>query len=222
MPPASFTTAARRRPRLSRDRILRTALRMADRDGLEAVTMRRLGPALRVEPMSLYKHVANKEDVLDGLADLVTAEFEVPAADLDWRTAIRRSAISVHATLLRHPWAGPLIESRVNLGPARLRYADAFIGTLAGAGFPLPVVGWAFVAIDSHTYGFVLQELGPFRPEDARASARSIADALPAGAYPSLARLTLAVADEPEAFALRFEFGLDLLLDGLGRLRPAG
>jgi AcrR family transcriptional regulator len=221
MPPP--TPTARRRPRLTRDRILRTALQLADREGLEAVTMRRLGPALHVEAMSLYKHVAHKEDLLDGLAELVATEFEVPPAGADWRAAIHRSATSVYEALLRHPWAGPLLESRVHLGPARLRYVDAFIGTLVAAGFPMPVVGWAFVAIDSHTYGFVLQELAwPFRSSEARVSAGELAAALPVDAYPSLAGLAMAVVEEPDAFPLRFEFGLDLLLDGLERLRPTG
>ena len=125
--------------------------------------MRRLGQVLRVEAMSLYKHVANKDDILDGIADLVMGDFEVPSGDVDWKTAIRRSAISAHQVLLGHPWASSLIESRLNAGPARLRYLDAVIGVLAAAGFPMPIVIRAIMALDSHTYGFVLQELAwPF------------------------------------------------------------
>src|SRR3990172_10885512 len=132
-------TATRRRP-LSRDRVLRSAIRLADEGGLESVSMRRLGQALGVEAMSLYKHVANKDDILDGIADLVMGDFEVPSGDVDWKTAVRRGAISAHQVLLRHPWASSLIESRLNAGPARLRYVDAMIGVLSAAGFAMPLV----------------------------------------------------------------------------------
>ncbi len=213
-------TAARRRKPLSRDRVLRAAVRLADEGGLESVSMRRLGQALRVEAMSLYKHVANKDDILDGIADLVMSDFEVPSSDADWKAAIRRGAISAHQVLLRHPWASSLIESRVNAGPARLRYLDAVIGVLSAAGFSMPIVSRAVMALDSHIYGFALQELAwPFDVEDAPQAAATFARGLPAGDYPNLVAMAEMVTTAPDGVQVDFEFGLDLILDGLERLR---
>jgi AcrR family transcriptional regulator len=211
--------ATRRKP-LNRERILRAAIRLANEGGLESVSMRRLGQALRVEAMSLYKHVANKDDILDGMADLVTSDFEVPAREVDWKTAIRRSAISAHGILLRHPWASSLIESRVNAGPARLRYLDAVIGILVAAGFSMPLVLRAIMALDSHTYGFVLQELAwPFDVEHAPEAAATFARELPAGEYPHVLAMAEMVTTAPRGVPVDFEFGLDLILDGLERLQ---
>jgi len=216
-PPAR--AAARRRP-LSRDRVLRAAIRLADEGGLESVSMRKLGQVLRVEAMSLYKHVANKDDILDGIADLVVGDFEVPSGDVDWQTAVRRSAISAHQTLFRHPWASSLIESRLNAGPARRRYLDAMIGVLAAAGFPMPIVIRAIMALDSHTYGFVLQEMAwSFDTENAPEMAAAFARSLPAGEYPNLLAMAEMTATAPGGASVDFEFGLDLILDGLERLR---
>jgi AcrR family transcriptional regulator len=209
----------RRRP-LSRDRVLRAAIRLADEGGLEAVSMRKLGQVLRVEAMSLYKHVANKEDILDGMADLVTSDFEMPPIDADWKTAIRRSAISAHQVLLGHPWASSLIESRRDAGPARLRYLDAVIGVLSTAGFAMPMVIRAIMLLDSHTYGFVLQELAwPFDDEDVPEVAAAFARGLPASEYPNLLAMAEMVMAAPRGVPVDFEFGLDLILDGLERLR---
>jgi AcrR family transcriptional regulator len=204
---------------LSRDRVLQAALRLADEGGVEAVSMRRLGQALGVEAMSLYKHVADKEAILDGIADLVMEEVEVPSPDLDWRTSVRRSAISAHEALRRHPWAGLVLESRLNPGPARLRYLDAVVGVLRGAGFDLATVARAFMALDSHTYGFTMQELAlPFDAGSAADVAEEMAARVFADGYPNLAAMAgLAMSG---AQLLDFEFGLDLLLDGLERLRP--
>jgi AcrR family transcriptional regulator len=208
------------RRRLNRDRVLRAAIRLADDGGLGSVSMRKLGQALGVEAMSLYKHVADKDDILDGIADLVTSEFEVPSADVDWKTAIRRSAISAHQVLLRHPWASSLIESRRNAGPARLRFLDAVIGALSAAGFPMPVVIRAVMAMDSHTYGFVLQEQAwPFELEDAPEMAASFVRGLPVSDYPNLIAMAEMVASAPNGVPVDFEFGMDLILDGLERLR---
>jgi AcrR family transcriptional regulator len=207
-------TTMRRRP-VSRERVLRAAIRLADEGGLESVSMRRLGQALRVEAMSLYKHVANKDDILDGMADLVTSDFEVPAPDLDWKTAIRRSVISAHEILLRHPWASTLIESRRNAGPARLRYLDALIGVLSAGGFPMPMVVRSIMALDSHTYGFVLQELAwPFDAEHAPEVAAAFAAGLPAG-HPNVLAMAEMTATASRGDIVDFEFGLDLILDGL-------
>jgi AcrR family transcriptional regulator len=216
-PPAR--TAARRRP-LSRDRVLRAAIRLADEGGVESVSMRKLGQMLRVEAMSLYKHVANKDDILDGIADLVVGDFEVPSIDADWKAAIRRSAISAHQTLLRHPWASSLIESRLNAGPGRMRYLDAMIGVLSAAGFTMPLVIRTIMVLDSHTYGFVLQEMAwSFDTENAPEMAAAFARGLPANEYPNLLAMAEVAATTPRAVSVDFEFGLDLILDGLERLR---
>lgn len=213
---------ARRRRPVSRDRVLRAAISLADAGGLESVSMRKLGQVLRVEAMSLYKHVANKDDILNGMADLVTNDFEAPSIETDWKAAIRRSAISAHEVLLRHPWASSLIESRQSAGPARLRYLDAVIGVLSAAGFPMPMVVRAIMALDSHTYGFVLQELAwPFDVEDAPEAAATFARSLPAGEYSNLLAMAEMVTTAPGGVPVDFEFGLDLILDGLDRLRDA-
>jgi AcrR family transcriptional regulator len=205
---------------LSRERVLKAALSIADEHGVEALSMRRLGQALGVEAMSLYKHVADKEDILDGIADLVSEEMEVPSPELPWRAAIRRSAISAHEALRRHPWAGVVLESRLNPGPARLRYLDAFVGTLRGAGFDTATVARAFMAIDSHTYGFTLQELAlPFDAGSQAGVAEEMASRVFADAFPNL--FAMAELAASGAQLLDFEFGLDLLLDGLERLKPA-
>jgi AcrR family transcriptional regulator len=210
----------RRRARLTRDRILRAAMRLADQHGIDAVSMRRLGQALRVEPMSLYKHVADKEEILDGLADLVMEEVELAPTGNDWRSWVRQTAVEFREVLVRHPWAAGVLESRVDPGPARVRYLDTVIGVLRRAGFPLPVAGQAFVAIDSHIYGFTLQESSwTFGPDDAPRAAAEAAGRL-GDEYPNLRDISELAATDPESFPIDFGFGLDLLLDGLERLRP--
>jgi len=221
--PQDRTTTRRREP-VSRERVLRAAVRLADEGGLESVSMRKVGQVLRVEAMSLYKHVANKDDILDGIADLVVGDFEVPLIDADWKAAMRRSAISAHQVLLGHPWASSLIESRLSAGPATLRYLDAKIGVLSAAGFTMPMAVRAIMTLDSYTYGFVLQEQAwPFDSEDAPEVAATFARGLPAGEYPNLLALAEMAATAPGGAPVDFEFGLDLVLDGLERLRdPAG
>lgn len=220
-PPAPAEGTTSPRVPLSRERVLRAALALADEGGVEAVSMRKLGQALGVEAMSLYKHVTDKEAILDGIADLVMEEVEVPSPDLDWRASVRRSAVSAHEALRRHPWAGVVLESRLNPGPARLRYLDAVVGVLRGAGFDTATVARAFMALDSHTYGFTMQELAlPFDAGSAAGVAEEMASRVFADGYPNLAAMAeLAMSG---AQMLDFEFGLDLLLDGLERLRPAG
>ncbi len=222
-PPTQPTRpAASGRKPLSRDRVLRAAVALADEDGLESVSMRKLGQVLRVEAMSLYKHVANKDDILDGIADQIMGDFEVPSGGTGWKASIRRSAISAHQVLLAHPWASSLIESRLNAGPARMRYLDAVIGVLSDAGFPMPIVIRAIMALDSHTYGFVLQEMAwSFDTENAPEMAATFARALPAGDYPNLLAMAEMVATTQGGAMVDFEFGLDLILDGLERLRDS-
>src|SRR5438270_1645157 len=151
---------ARPEPRipLNRDRVLRAALALADEGGIEALTMRRLGQALGVEAMSLYNHVANKDDVLDGLVDAVFSEIDLPCDGGDWKTAMRRRAISAREVLGRHRWAIGLMESRANPGPATLRHHDSVLRCLREAGFSIAMAAHAYSALDSYIYGFALQQ----------------------------------------------------------------
>lgn len=212
-----MATTATRRP-LSRERILKTALAIADSDGIDAVSMRRIGQVLRVEAMSLYKHVANKDDILDGMADLVTSEIEIPPPGLPWRDAVRRAATSTHAALLRHPWAAPVLESRVHPGPARLRYLDTVVGILLGAGFPAADVARAFLLIDALIYGHALQLTSlPFDADTAPGVAETMVRERFAGAYPNLVVMGELAMGGPGAVPTDLDFGLDIVLDGLER-----
>src|SRR5215467_11850699 len=147
-----------RRAPLSRERVLRAALVIVDKGGLEALTMRQLGRALGVEAMSLYNHVANKEDVLDGLIDLMFSEIDLPCDGGDWKTAMRQRAISAREVLGRHRWAIGLMESRRSPGPATLRHHDAVLACLRQAGFSVEMTAHAYSLLDSYIYGFALQE----------------------------------------------------------------
>jgi len=220
MPVRSASTKGGREP-LDRERVIRAAVKLADAQGIGALTMRRLAQLLGVEAMSLYNHVANKDDLLEGVADLITSEFELPSLEADWKATLRRSAISAHEALLRHPWASGLIESRPTLGPARMRYVDAIIGVLREAGFSAPQAGQAIMALDSHTYGFALQELSwAFDPADAATTAARLAPTIPRAAYPYLHEMVELAAKADGQLTLDFSFGLDLILDGLERARP--
>jgi AcrR family transcriptional regulator len=212
------TTGTKRpRQKVSRERVLAAALRLADEEGIDAVSMRRLGQALAVEAMSLYKHVSGKEDILDGISDLVMEEVEVPSRDLPWRAAVRQSAISTHRALLRHPWASAVLESRRNPGPTRLRYLDAVVSILLDAGFTLPDVARAFMVVDSHVYGFTLQVVAmPFDLRDAPEEAARLANETFGDAYPGLRAMAGLAASDP-GVPIELEFGLDLILDGLER-----
>ena len=213
---------ARSRTPLSRERVLRAAIRLADKRGVEALSMRKLGRELGVEAMSLYEHVANKDAILDGIVEMVVSEIGLPGAGVDWKAAMRRRAMSVHAVLLRHPWASTLMESRMNLGPARVRYADAVLGTLRSAGFGIEIAYNAFLAIDSYVYGFTLQEVNwPFEAEE-RAEAVAAVRAQISDEYPHLREVTEYVMQRkgPVGYALEFELGLDIILDGFEKLLP--
>ena len=213
---------SRPRPPLSRDRVLNAAVTLANEAGLDALSMRRLGQALGVEAMSLYKHVANKDDLLDGIVDIVAGEIEVPAIGGDWRAAMRNRAISAHEVLVRHPWATMLIVSRVNSGPAMLRYVDATIGCLRAAGFSWAMADYAWNAIDSHVYGFTLQKLNfPCEPEEYAEVANAFLPQVPKDEYPHLHGMADEVIARRHDGVQDFEFGLDLILDGLERLLAA-
>jgi AcrR family transcriptional regulator len=213
--------AAPRLP-LTRNRILRTAIALADEAGIESLSMRRLGQALGVEAMSLYHHVANKEDLLDGMVDVVFGEVELPSREGDWRTAMRRRADSFRAVLARHRWAIGLVDSRTAPGPATLRHHDAVLGCLRGAGFSVELAAHAFAALDSYLYGFALQERNlPLEAGEQTAElAEAILAQLPAEEYPHLVELTVDHVLQPGYdFGNEFAFGLDLVLDGLERAR---
>jgi AcrR family transcriptional regulator len=208
------------RGRLNRDQVLRAAVALADANGIESLTMRKLGVELGIEAMSLYNHVANKVDLLDGMIDCVFAEIELPDADLGWKNAARRRAISARAALSRHRWATALMESRTSPGPATLRHHDAMLGLLRGAGFSIEMAAHAYSVMDSYIYGFALQETSlPFdSPESASKTAKEIMARFAAGEYPHMSELAVEHVLKPGYdYGAEFEYGLDLILDGLER-----
>lgn len=207
-------------PPLSRERILRTALRLADEGGLNALSMRKVAQELGVRAMSLYNHVANKDDMIDGIVDRVIGEIELPRFDLDWKMAMRQRAFSAHEVLLKHPWAAMAIMSRINVGPAMLRYVDTTIGCLREAGFSWEMADHAWNAIDSHIYGFTLQELNfPVEASEYAETAESFISYIPPDQYPYMHQLSLYIIDGSYNGLHDFEFGLDFVLDGLDKLR---
>jgi len=211
------------RPRtLSRERVLETALTLADKDGLEGLTMRRLGQALGVEAMSLYNHVANKEELLNALIDIVFGEIEIDCSGGDWKSAMRKRAISARDVLGWHRWAIGLMESRTNPGPATLAHHEAVLRCLREAGFSVELAGHAYSALDSYIYGFALQQASlPFDTgEQAAEVTGAIMEQFASGQYPYMAEFATERVMKPGySYAAEFEFGLDLLLDGLDRLR---
>ncbi|HSK55967.1 MAG TPA: TetR/AcrR family transcriptional regulator C-terminal domain-containing protein [Jiangellales bacterium] len=218
--PATPSDAPPPRIPLNRERVLRAALELADENGIESLTMRRLGEAVGVEAMSLYNHVANKVDLLDGLIDLVFSQIELPSADGSWKTSMRRRAISMRTVLSAHHWAVGLMESRTSPGPATLRHHDAVLGYLLGAGFSLELAAHAYSVLDSYIYGFALQERGlPFdTPEEGAELAQVMVEQFPADEYPHLARFTFGHVLQPGYdYGSEYEYGLDLVLDGLER-----
>ena len=221
MPATPDAVPAPRVP-LSRERVLRAAAAFADENGIETLSMRKLGEAVGVEAMSLYNHVASKEDLLDGMIDLVFSEIELPSAAEGWKRAMRQRAISVRTALSRHRWAISLMESRTSPGPATLRHHDAVLGCLREAGFSLELAAHAYSALDSYIYGFALQERGlPFNtPAESSALAHAMLARLPADDYPHLAEFTFEHVLQPGYdVGSEYEFGLDLILDGLERAR---
>jgi AcrR family transcriptional regulator len=197
-------------------------MRLADSEGIESLSMRKLADMLGVKAMSLYHHVANKDDILNGIVDMVVSEIEVPSLTTDWKTAMRRRAISAHEVLLHHPWATMPLVSRVNVGPAMLRYVDATLGCLREAGFSLEMADHIWNALDSHIYGFTLQELNfPFEAMEYSEAATQGLALIPADKYPYLNQLTHLVMEKHYNGLHNFEFGLDLLLNSLSTGIPA-
>jgi AcrR family transcriptional regulator len=212
------------RARLSRERVLRAAVALADEGGIQALSMRRLARELGVEAMSLYNHVANKDDILEGMLDIITGEIEVPAEGTDWKEALRRSAISAYETFVRHQWACSLMHATPRISDARMLWMEGVLRTLREAGFSADLTHHAYHALDSHITGFTLWLVSmPFDShEELLDLAKAFLPQISADEYPYViehAQQHLAgpSRDEPS----EFEFGLDLILDGLERLRDA-
>jgi AcrR family transcriptional regulator len=225
MAPRPKAATAARTP-LSRERVLDAAVVFADQNGIASLSMRRLGEAVGVEAMSLYNHVANKDQLLDGMVDLVFSEIELPSGADDWKTAMRKRAQSACQALGRHPWAISLMSTRTSPGPATLRHHDAVIGSLRAAGFSIELTAHAFSVLDSYIYGFSLQEatlpLGE-TGEETTEVVRRMVEQFPREAFPNLYEFTIEHVLKPGYdYGAEFDFGLDQILDGLERARDAG
>jgi AcrR family transcriptional regulator len=213
--PAKAVRPPQREP-VTRERALSTALALADAEGIDSLTMRRLARELGIEAMSLYHHVASKGDILDGIVDLVMGEIEVPPTGTDWKTAMRHRAHSAHRVLLAHPWAATLVTSRINIGIGMTRYLEATFGRLMEGGFSVTDALDAWHALDSHIYGFTLQELTlPFDVDQTQQVSDAALASFDAAQFPHLVQVMTEVAQHGRVED--FDFGLDLLLDGLER-----
>jgi AcrR family transcriptional regulator len=213
---------------LSRERVLRAAVGLADEGEIESVTMRGVAQALGVEPMSLYYHVANKEALLDGLADLILGEIidvtsKIEVSSGDWKTALRRRVLAAREILLRHPWAPRIIESRTNMSTSSLRYFDSLIGLLLEAGFSIDLTHHALHALGSRALGFTQEMYDDSEPLDDEAMAAFLEQV--ADEYPHITAMVKGISHDADTTLgwcddqFEFEFGLDLILDGLDRLR---
>jgi AcrR family transcriptional regulator len=212
------------RAALSKERVLKTAVAFADRHGLESLSMRKLADELGAGAMSLYHYVPNKEQLLDGMVDIVFSEIEPPSLELDWKTAMRRRALSTREVLNRHRWAVGLMEGRMNPGPASIRIREAILGCLREAGFSIEMTIQAYSVQDAYIYGFALQERSlPFESAEestavAEATTRHVSDL--AKEFPYLAEVVAGhVATVGYDFTAAFEYGLDLILDALEKRR---
>ena len=208
---------------LTKERVLQAAIQIADRDGLGALTMRRLGKDLGATAMAIYKHVTNKEEILEGMLELVIGRIELPDEGADWKDAMRRRAVSAREELTRHSWAVGLLEAGTATSPTALRYLNAILGNLRSAGFPMEYAAHAFWVLDCYLYGQVIQEISlPFTTsEETSETARAILDQGAMNDYPHLAAMYEHALTYGYSFDGEFEFGLDLILDGLERHRPA-
>ncbi len=225
--PAPKRNKAQTRTPLTRQRILKTALALVDRSGVDALSMRNVAAKLGVEAMSLYNHVASKDALVEGLVELVLEEIEVPPPGTPWREAMRARALSARAVFLRHPAAVLLVESCATMTPSRLRYADGVVGLMLAAGFTVPQAYRAFLTLDSYLYGFALQELTWPRPKNSRPEDdAATVPTVPLGAFPHFSKVMGHVMGEVgrlgflAAYDAEFEFGLDLILDSLAHLQP--
>jgi AcrR family transcriptional regulator len=213
---------ARPREPLTRDRVLRAAVALADQGGVEALSMRNLARELGVVPMALYKHVANKDELLDGMIDVVVGEIDPPLSGTDWKTAVRERILSARRALLRHPWASRVLESRPEPTPTVIEYMDSMLGLFRAGGFSIDLTHHAAHAMGSRLLGFS-QELFD---DTAAAPPDSEAIQAMAKAYPYIGELVRAITHDDASVVgggcddqFEFEFALDLILDGLERLR---
>ncbi len=199
---------------------------LADRDGVGALTMRALGAELGVEAMSLYKHVANKDEILDGVVEHIVGQIEIPTAEEPWKQAMRRRAESGRDVLRRHSWAIGLLEARGSMGPAVMRYVEAILGNLRSAGFSLDDAAHAFWLLDSYVYGHVIQETSiapPSTSDDGALQEEPVAEQSALSEYPNLAELGRRARESGYSVDREFAYGLDLILDALERaVSPAG
>jgi AcrR family transcriptional regulator len=219
------STAASQRLPLSRERVLECAVALADESGLAALTIRTLAQSMGTKPMSLYYYVANKEEILDGIVDMVFSEIEPPVPGGDWRAEMQQRAHGVRSALRRHPWAVGLLESRSAPGPATLRHHEATLATLREAGFSVQLTAHAYALMDSYIYGFALQEAAlPFEGRDTAAEITNpIMERFATGEYPRMVEIAVEHVLKPGYdFGDEFGFGLDLILEGLNRLKSGG
>ncbi|WP_420179372.1 TetR/AcrR family transcriptional regulator [Paenarthrobacter sp. TA1.8] len=220
-----MSTAASQRLPLSRERVLECAVALADESGLAALTIRTLAQSMGTKPMSLYYYVANKEEILDGIVDMVFSEIEPPVPGGDWRAEMQQRAHGVRSALRRHPWAVGLLESRSAPGPATLRHHEATLATLREAGFSVQLTAHAYALMDSYIYGFALQEAAlPFEGRDTAAEITNpIMERFATGEYPRMVEIAVEHVLKPGYdFGDEFGFGLDLILEGLNRLKSGG
>jgi AcrR family transcriptional regulator len=202
--------------------VLSAAIIQADAVGLDALTMRTLAESLEVAPMALYRHVASKDDLIDAMIDVVFGEIGLPSGGAGWKTAMRQRAISLRDVLARHRWAIGLMESRRHPGPANLRHHDAVIGKLRAAGFEIGMVAHAYSLLDGYIYGFALTKMNlPFEtPDEVVDVAQTLLEPFPLNEYPNLAEFITEHAMKPGYdYGDEFEYGLDLILEGLERIQ---
>ncbi len=215
---AKMAIRSRARKRLTPERVTSEAVLMADESGLEVLSMRALATRLGVEAMSLYNHVPNKESLIDAMVDHVTGEIMLPRTDRAWRPQMRQRALSALQVLMQHPWAAIPMLSRMNTGPHMLTYTDRTHGCLLAAGFSHRGADWARHLMDSHIYGFALQELHfPIRPQDYASTAEAFLPMIPEERYPHLRGLAETIISRKYDGRNSFEFGLEIVLDGLAR-----
>lgn len=218
-----MSAATTQRDPLDREAIVARAVAFADERGTDALSMRKLAAELGYEVMSLYNHVANKDDILDGIVERVLAEIPLPADDGDWKEEMRERAVAARRIFLRHPWAIGLLEARhAGSSPARLSYYDAVLGCLRSADFTAALSMRAFSIIDSFVYGFIFQELSlPFDDSDSLEEVGEDLLRQMADAYPHLTEATVQAMADGWDYAEQFQFGLDLILDALAGQRDS-
>jgi AcrR family transcriptional regulator len=228
-------TGVPRRERLNRDRVLRAAISLADEAGMESLSMRRLAQDLDVVPMALYKHLANKDELLDGMVDVLIGEIQMPARDIHWKTAIRMTALSARGVLLRHPWARQLLETRTSMTPAALEYMDSVIGVFRAGGFSVDLTHHVMHALGSRMWGFTQELFDDSSGKTEAPAAEGHAEATAAAhrhmaeRYPNVMAVALsATHDEGSVVGqgcddqFEFEFALDLALAGFEQLQEQG